>query len=226
MKYISYDEKLVNDIERILVKKNLSNDNAGHDIFHFRRVLKNAIFICESEFVDCDMQVIHVASMLHDVHRVMSKDICEYIPPHQSIPVIENILDELKMSLTEEQKKMIFGCIKHHEDYKVTMRRDFPKELYIIQDADNLDAIGVTGFIRAIQYGAKLKEPFYDSDEDVTLNEGDYIEGSHLTKSTLRHMQHKLLRIPRFLKTKTAIEMSNQEMEDLNILIKKCEVAW
>ena len=47
------------------VKKQLQNAEGGHDWFHIERVYKNAVLISKEE--DCNIEVIKLGALLHDI---------------------------------------------------------------------------------------------------------------------------------------------------------------
>ncbi len=49
----------------LFVKQKLSNAEGGHDWFHIERVYKNALQIAKEE--NCDLQVVKLAALLHDI---------------------------------------------------------------------------------------------------------------------------------------------------------------
>ena len=47
------------------VQKTLADAEGGHDWFHIERVWKNAMLIAKEE--DCDMELVQLAALLHDI---------------------------------------------------------------------------------------------------------------------------------------------------------------
>lgn len=58
--------KILKQLEKQITKR-FDQDSSGHDIYHLKRVLNNAITIQKSE--GGDRLIIGIAAFLHDIHR-------------------------------------------------------------------------------------------------------------------------------------------------------------
>ena len=145
-----YIEKL-----RPIVTEMFSKESSGHDISHLERVMKIALCLQEKE--GGDRIIIGIAAFLHDIHRIMQNQSGgEFVFPRESLPTIRKILSNLDLS--DEQVQKICYCIEYHEEYNWNGNNTTDINTLILQDADNLDAIGALGigrcfsFCRSTQY--------------------------------------------------------------------------
>ena len=199
---------------RIKVSEYFSSDASGHSIDHLDRVLKYALYLQSKE--GGDVVVIAVASFVHDVHRIMSTEKKCFVSPKESLDVVYSFIKDL--DITEEQKKHILYAVEHHEEYAFGAGVSVDDiESKIVQDADNLDAIGAMGIARAIRYCASKGYPDYI--KEVELYRNEYTEGKE-DISAVHHIHNKLLRLGDYMNTDTAKEIAkkrNKIMEDFKI---------
>ena len=115
-----------------------SNDSSGHDISHLERTMKTALYLQKNE--GGDIIVIGIAAFLHDVHRIMQNEKGSFVSSKDSLPMVKDILSNI--DLTNEQIEKICYCIEYHENYNWNGENVSDLNTLILQDADNLDAIG------------------------------------------------------------------------------------
>ena len=152
----SYIEKLKTDIEKMF-----SCDSSGHDLEHLQRVMNLSLKIQEKE--GGDRIIVGIASYLHDIHRVIKNKDGSYVSPKESLPVVQKLLN--KLSLTKEQKEEICFCIENHENYNWNNGNVQNINALIVQDADNLDALGSIGIARCFAYGAANNIKMFDENQ-------------------------------------------------------------
>ena len=92
-----------------------------------------------------DRIVIGIAAFLHDVHRIMQNEMGTFVSPKDSLETIKKILS--KIDLSNEQVEKICYCIEYHEQYNWNGNNVDDINTLILQDADNLDAIGAIGLV-------------------------------------------------------------------------------
>ena len=183
-------------------------EKTGHSIDHLERVLAYALKICETE--GGNENVIAVASYAHDVHRIMGSHLGRFCTPVESLPMVKELIAPL--DLTQEEKEHVLYAIEHHEEYafgkeKVTIT---DLESKIVQDADNLDAIGAIAIVRAFRYGSSNNMPDYDPTIEFYQNE--YTESIN-DKSTVHHLYNKSLRLGEYLHTQTAKQIAKPKTQ-------------
>lgn len=200
----SIDEILEN--LKVKVEEYFGDDATGHSIDHLERTKNYALYLCKKE--GGDPIVATISAYIHDVHRIMGSKEKRFVSPKESLPVVEEFLKDV--DITPLQKEKILSAIEHHEEY------DFGKnkvstnqiEALILQDADNLDAIGAVGLVRAITYSIAHNMPVYD--QSVPLYRNEYSESQN-DVSTIHHIYNKLLRLGENMNTKTARKLAQKK---------------
>lgn len=211
-----YIEKL-----RPLVVEYFKDDYTGHDLGHLERTLNNALYMCEKE--GGDPLVVALAAYLHDIHRIMQNETGIFVSPKESLPKVREFLSIV--DLTEEQKEKICYCIEHHEIYNWNGNNVSDIDALIVQDADNLDAIGAMGIGRAFNYGGGNNIRMYD--ESIPLNENnDFVEAQGDKESTIHHFYHKLFKLADQMNTKTARDLAKQRTEFMKQFTKQFFDEW
>ena len=164
-------EEIINKL-RNKVEEYFSKDASGHNIDHLERTLKYALYLQSKE--GGDVVVVAVSAFIHDIHRILGAEQNKFISPKESLPVVEEFLDEI--DLTKQQREHIFYAIEHHEEYLFgeggVNVQDI--ESKILQDADNLDAIGAVGIVRTFKYG--MAHNVVDYDPSGILNNDDLMK--------------------------------------------------
>lgn len=205
------------------VVKLFKNDNSGHDISHLERTMKIALELQKHE--GGDKTIIGISAFLHDVHRIMQNETKEFVSPKNSLPTILNILQ--KTNLSQQQINSILHCIEFHEEYNWNNKDNSKQniETKILQDADNLDAIGAIGVVRAFSYGSAHNIPIYD--ESIPLKtRADFKEENGDEESTVHHFYHKLFKLGDYMNTKTAKIMAKERVDFMKTFIKVLINEW
>ncbi|KAA6381499.1 MAG: putative metal dependent phosphohydrolase [Streblomastix strix] len=147
-----------------LVLHFISNEmskEGSHDINHAIRVFRLARKLSLNE-PSLNNKIIDFASLLHDVgDRKLCTD------QESAYNRVRLFLRSIGMD-SELVDGIIF--IIMHVSFSSEVQNDekelasqFIKELYVVQDADRLDAIGAIGIARAFAYGGKSSRQLYDS---------------------------------------------------------------
>lgn len=192
------------------VKQYFSKDASGHNIDHLERTLAYALYLQSKE--GGDKIVVGVSAYIHDIHRILQAEKGCFVSPKESLPVVETFLQNL--DITDKQKQHILYAIEHHEEYNfgnggVTVT---DIESKILQDADNLDAIGATGIIRTFKYG--MAHNIIDYDPSVPLYQNEYSEDMQKhDASTIHYINNKLLRLGEYMNTQTAKNLAKKKTD-------------
>ena len=146
------DQKLINDAIDYMARL-LGGNSGGHGAAHSVRVYENALKIAEKESA-CDMTVVALASILHDVddHKLFDsvnndnarKFLMGKNVPSGKIEEICSVINSVSFSKNRGKKPETV-------------------EGKIVQDADRLDALGAIGIARTFAYGGEHGRSIEDS---------------------------------------------------------------
>jgi len=187
------------------VESEFRTEGSGHDWFHIDRVRKMALRIAETE--DCDLFVIEMAALLHDLDDWKLTTTTESSKS-------ENWLDFIE--LDSEVASHILEIIEE-VSYKGA-GTDTPVksiEAAIVQDADRLDAIGAIGIARTFAYGGHKSRLIYDP-SIIPVMHNDFQEYKNSSAPTINHFYEKLLLLKDRMNTKTAKIIAEQRHQFMN----------
>ena len=213
-----YIDKLIPIIKEMCNK----NKTGGHDINHFLRTMKIALYLQTKE--GGDQLIIGIASFLHDVHRLMQSERNEYVMPKDSLDRVLEIVELANLDLSDEQINKILLCIEHHEDYNWSGFNVDDINTLIVQDADNLDAIGAIGIGRSFGYAAINNQPFYD--DKIPLEKFDGYEEKLKDVSNIHFLNNKLIKLGDNMNTKTAKLIAQDRVEFIKNFINEYIKEW
>ncbi len=215
-------EKYIN-LLRPEVKTIFSKDSSGHNISHLERTMNNALFL--QKYEGGDELVIGVSAFLHDVHRILQNEKGKYCTPKESLPIIEELLN--KVQFPEDKIKKVLHSIEFHEIYNWHNPKNQVNDIetLILQDADNLDAIGAIGVARTFSYGGAHGVVMYEP--EVPLNTADdYAEENGDDESTIHHFYHKLFKLGENMNTKTAKILADEKTEFMKKYVDEFLKEW
>lgn len=213
-------EKYLNEIEPQVIEL-FKNDSTGHDLNHLKRTMNLALYIAKRE--GGDELIVGISAFLHDIHRILSNSKeFHYVTPEESIPTIRKILE--KTDLTEEIKNQICFAIANHEKYNWNKDNVTDINALILQDADNMDAIGAIGIARAFEGGGHYKLPLYD-DKIPLNNNKNFIEGAK-DPSVLHHFYSKLYKLEDNMNTKTGKELAKKRISFMKNFVQEFLDEW
>ena len=197
------------------------NDSSGHDISHLIRTMNTALYLQEKE--GGDRLIIGIAAFLHDVHRIMQNESGVFVSPKDSLNKVKEILSHV--DLNKDQIEKICYSIEYHEQYNWNGNNVDDINTLILQDADNLDAIGAIGVGRTFFYGGAHNVIMYDPDKPLNEN-SDYSESNGDDESTIHHFYHKLFKLGDNMNTKTAKELAKQRTNFMREFVKQFLDEW
>ena len=214
----TYIKKIEPQIKDLLKKAN----TGGHDVAHFKRTMNTALYISSKE--GGDQLVIAIAAYLHDIHRLMQQIDNRYVKPSESLPLVEQILHKSSINLSKKEIDKILFAISHHEDYNWDGNNVDDLNTLIIQDADNLDAIGAIGIARAFKYAGVNNQVMYD--ESIPLEDFKGYEEKVKDVSTIHFFNNKLIKLGNNMNTKTAKTLADKRVNFVKAYIKEFLAEW
>lgn len=100
---------------------------------------------------------------MHDICRPREKKTGKSHFGEEALQIIRGVLDGVA-ELDEGQKDAIINVVSLHDIYDRDNPIEKNIELQIVQDADNLDAIGALGIGRTFTFGGAYSLPMHDPD--------------------------------------------------------------
>lgn len=180
-----------------------------------------AVKLCEKE--KGDKLIVGIAAFMHDIHRAMQNERGEFVSPKDSLPKVREILSytDLKEDVIEE----ICYCIEFHENYNWNGKNVEDINALILQDADNLDAIGAIGIGRSFTYGGAHHVKMYDEEKAIDEEE-KYLEEKYISASTIHHFYEKLLKLADNMNTETARKQAIDRTEFMKNFVIEFLQEW
>lgn len=211
----------MNDVESKIVEKmesRLSEDSSGHEVSHHVRVYRVAKRIAEEE--DADVGVVCAAALTHDLHRsIGDKD--TYTDPKESLDSIEEILQEVGFEEGKIQK--VLYCVLVHEDYSFEGENEVESlEAQVLQDADNLDAIGFVGVARTFRFGGSRGLPMWETGEELSQE----YNKKEIKDSTVKHIHEKLLRLKDAMNTTSGRKIAKKRHKTVRRFVNGFKKEW
>ena len=204
------------------IQKMFQSESSGHDIHHLKRVMALAVHLQKTE--GGDELVIAVAAYLHDVHRLIQKESGQYCSPKDSLPKIIEILNTT--DIPHHQRERILHCIEFHEEYGFSVQGKTVDDIetLILQDADNLDAIGAIGVARTFMYGGAYRSPMWVP--EVPFDQETYDESAGADPSVIHHFYSKLLKLKGNMNTPTAKKMADHRHRFMEYFLDEFFSEW
>ncbi len=200
------------------VKQKLENAEGGHDWFHIERVYKNALLIAKEE--DCDLTVVQLGALLHDIADSKFHDGDETIGPKTARFFLE------KENVDEATIQHVIAIIENISFKGGNFEKKFTsKELEIVQDADRLDAIGAIGIARTFNYGGFKNRALYNPEilPNLTMSKEEY---KNSESPTLNHFYEKLLLLKDKMNTQTGKKIALERHVYMENFLSRFLAEW
>lgn len=195
-------DKNISDIKTGI--KTLLFESYSNDYFHLLRVAKIAREISEKEGGDANL--IEIAALVHDLCRPWELETKKSHYGKEALEIITKFLKEHYVA--EDDCEKIIPIIARHDEYDWTEKNTNKSvELKIIQDADNLDALGAVGIARVFAFGGTYSVPIYIVGENLDFTR-DFIENTGRKKSSIAHFYEKLFKLKDNMNTATGHELA------------------
>lgn len=183
------------------IKNNFSGEATGHDYFHVKRVVDNALEIAKAE--NADLFLVEISAWLHDVGDYKLHDGFDQSEELvRQFLVTQNIPEDLIVKVNEIISQVSFS--KGNQATSI--------EAQIVQDADRLDALGAIGIARAFAYGGSKGRELWNPDEPEL--------------TTVQHFYDKLLKLKNLLNTVTAKNIAAKRHDFLEKFLIQFYEEW
>lgn len=175
--------------------------DSGHGWAHVNRVRKLALIIGKKE--KADLFVVEIAALLHDIgdwkfHKDLKAAGKKSSKLLNAMKVAPEIVDEVAFIVDNLSWK--------NGTNKVKMRT---LEGKVVQDADRLEAMGALGVARAFSYGGHRGRPLFGTE-----------------RSSLGHIFDKVLKLIKFMNTKTGKAMAKDRDAFTKLFVKQFLKEW
>ena len=203
----------------LFVKQQLENAEGGHDWFHIERVYKNALLIAREE-EDCDIIVIKLGALLHDIADSKFHGGDESIGPKTARTFLElqNVKEEIILHVIAIIENISFKGGNFEKKFN-------SKELEIVQDADRLDALGAIGIARTFNYGGFKNRALYNPNiqPNMSMNKEAY---KNSESPTLNHFYEKLLLLKDKMNTETGKKIAQKRHDFMITFLAQFYAEW
>lgn len=198
----------------------LGNDNSWHDYYHAERVFHLAMKIQEKE--GWNPYVIGVSAIMHDLMRPWQTLTGKSHFWEEALGKISSVL--VTGWVRQEFLEEILYVIARHDIYDWSQPVNKSVELQIVQDADNIDAIGAIGIARTWKYSWAHNVPMWVPGENLDFSH-DYQETGKNT-SIIRHFYEKLLKLAERMNTSTARSIAEERNRFMKIYLEQFFSEW
>lgn len=213
-----------NDFSKLTdqVKTFLEEESSGHDFYHSERVFNAALHIQEKE--GGDKYVIGAAALVHDICRPWEKKTGKSHFGEEALEIIRGVLE--KSEVPQDKISDILKVVSLHDIYDWTEKLENKSlELQIVQDADNLDAIGAIGIARTFAFGGSHGLSIYNPGENLDFAK-DFVEDPNHRTSTIAHFYEKLLKLKDNMNTKTGKEIAGHRHKIMASFLDEFFAEW
>jgi len=191
------------------VRQNMKGYDSGHDWWHIERVRKLALYINEKEAL-ADTFLVDITALLHDTADSKFAG----VNSEQGYSMISDFMVINGMSDISNQVLTVIKKISFSRNSAQDNQMD--PLLWVVQDADRLDALGAIGIARAFNYGGFRNNSIYIP--------GD--ESGNLGKSTIGHFYDKLLKLKDLMNTPTGRILAEERHVTLEKFLEQFYSEW
>lgn len=182
-------------------KEHMDFDSCGHGFDHVERVYNIALKLMQYT-QDVDKEIVSLASLLHDAddYKLFGQEASD------NLTNAKRIMQDCGVDDVTEQKvcSIIFSM-----GYSKLLAgvRPTTKEGMIVSDADMLDATGINGIIRTLNYAfsrcQKYGTPVFDKDvwPEINLSVERYKTRDRKSDNCINHFFEKTLRLGNLMMT-------------------------
>ena len=200
------------------VKSVLANAESGHDWFHVERVWRMSKIIAKTE--KCNLLVVELGALLHDIADPKFHNGDENL----GLELSRNFLTTQNLPQDVIQK-IVFIVENVSFSKSLDNSGNSSIELFIVQDADRLDAIGAIGVARTFNYGGYRNRKLYDPATPPTVykNKSDYRKNE---SPTINHFYEKLLKLKDMMRTEKGKFLAEERHLFMEEFLKQFYKEW
>lgn len=195
-----------------LTQSSADQDDASHNIDHFRRVAHTAQRIAALEQEEADPLVLLAAAYFHDIVSLPKNHPDNSKSSFLAALKAKDILRE--MGFPEEKLNSVAHAIETHSFS--ANKKPQTIEAKIIQDADRMEALGALGVMRTFYVSGRLNRDPYDSEDPFAQNRP--LDDKQFG---LDHFYCKLFKLPELLQTEGGRMLAMKRTDTLHIFINE-----
>ena len=190
------------EVLREKVRKHMNHDNCGHGFDHVERVCAIAQKLAEHQTL-INRDVVILAALLHDAddYKLFGQDASDNLTNAKRIMA--------ECDVEEKDKAEVLDIIANM-GYSKLLAGIRPKTIegMVVSDADMIDATGINGIIRTLNYAysrcLKYGTPVFDKNEwpETNLSVERYKTRDRKSDNCINHFFEKTLRLGNLMMTK------------------------
>ena len=208
-------DRLLRDLQNKILNK-FKSQEAAHDYWHIKRVVKTAKYLAEIE--GADSFIVETAAWCHDVgdHKLNELESAE-----SQITQLLNGLD-YPAAVCKEVVSIVESVSYSKSKGKAS---SLSIEAQVVQDADRLDAVGAIGIARCFAYAGHKGHAIYQSEKAFDWNE-NCENFNKKDDSAIAHFYEKLLLLKDLLNTASAKAVGEERHVFMEHYLKQFSSEW
>ncbi|MCH4886518.1 HD domain-containing protein [Acidaminobacter sp. JC074] len=180
------------------IREKQTGEVTGHDWFHTKRVYEMALDLAEDQA--CDLLVVSLASLLHDIEDWKFNGGDETAGPKAAKAFMDSL--GVDQDISDHVVQIIYDLSYKGTEKKASMKTI---EGMIVQDADRLDALGAIGIARTFAFGATYGNEIFNPEIEprIVIDASAYKDKS-VKSTTVNHFYEKLFNLVSLMNTEKA----------------------
>jgi uncharacterized protein len=147
--------------------------DGAHDIHHCLRVLKIARHLTSKHNSPVNLLLVEIGALFHDIidHKFDGFNVLEVKKDIYAFLAKNNVNDQLINSVFYIMDNVSYS-VEISQDKPILEKSSIPlDELFIVQDADRLDALGSLGIARTFAFGGFRHRKLFDGNYSQIINQ-------------------------------------------------------
>ena len=190
------------------VKLHMKHDSCGHGFDHVERVYVIAQKLMQNT-KDIDKEIVLLAALLHDAddYKLFGQEASDNLINAKRIMSECGVDEDIKQKVCDIISNMGYSTL-------LAGIRPKTKEGMIVSDADMLDATGINGIIRTLNYAfsrcQKYGTPVFDKNEwpEINMSAERYKSRDRKSDNCINHFFERTLRLGNLMMTQEGHEMA------------------